>query len=45
MRRGYDPTPYLPALVGTLVGSAEASDKFLWDFAARWTRASRSTTP
>jgi hypothetical protein len=31
-RRGYDPTPYLPALVGTLVGSAEASDKFLWDF-------------
>ncbi len=31
-RRGYDPTPYLPTLVGTLVGSAEASDKFLWDF-------------
>ena len=31
-RRGYDPTPYLPALVGTVVGSPEAADKFLWDF-------------
>jgi hypothetical protein len=30
--RGYDPTPYLPALAGRVVGSAEASDRFLWDF-------------
>jgi hypothetical protein len=31
-RRGYDPTPWLPALTGRVVGSAEASDRFLWDF-------------
>ncbi len=31
-RRGYDPTPYLPVLTGHIVGSAEASDRFLWDF-------------
>lgn len=31
-RRGYDPTPYLPALVGRVVDSAETSDRFLWDF-------------
>jgi len=31
-RRGYDPTPYLPALAGRVVESAEASDRFLWDF-------------
>ncbi|HEY6293795.1 MAG TPA: glycosyl hydrolase [Terriglobia bacterium] len=31
-RRGYDPTPYLPVLTGRIVGSAEASDRFLWDF-------------
>lgn len=31
-RRGYDPTPYLPALTGQVVGSAEISDRFLWDF-------------
>ncbi|HLH03349.1 MAG TPA: glycosyl hydrolase [Bryobacteraceae bacterium] len=30
--RGYDATPYLPALTGIVVGSAEQSDKFLWDF-------------
>jgi hypothetical protein len=30
--RGYDPAPFLPALTGVVVGSAEASDKFLWDF-------------
>jgi hypothetical protein len=30
--RGYDPTPYLPALTGVVVGSAEQSDAFLWDF-------------
>jgi hypothetical protein len=31
-RRGYDPTPYLPALTGHVVGSADMSDRFLWDF-------------
>ena len=31
-RRGYDPTPYLPALVGRIVVSPEVSDRFLWDF-------------
>jgi len=31
-RRGYDPTPYLPVLTGRIVGSADTSDRFLWDF-------------
>ena len=31
-RRGYDPTPYLPALVGRVIISSEVSDRFLWDF-------------
>jgi hypothetical protein len=31
-RRGYDPRPYLPILTGRVVGSAELSDRFLWDF-------------
>jgi hypothetical protein len=31
-RRGYDMHPWLPALTGHIVGSAEASDRFLWDF-------------
>ncbi|HKF50333.1 MAG TPA: glycosyl hydrolase [Terracidiphilus sp.] len=31
-RRGYDPTPWLPVLTGQVVESAEASDRFLWDF-------------
>ena len=31
-RRGYDPTPFLPALTGRVVESAESSDRFLWDF-------------
>ena len=31
-RRGYDPKPWLPALTGRVVESAEASDRFLWDF-------------
>lgn len=31
-RRGYDPTPWLPALTGRIVGSAGDSDRFLWDF-------------
>ena len=30
--RGYDPVPYLPALAGRVVGSADISDRFLWDF-------------
>jgi hypothetical protein len=28
---GYDPLPYLPVLTGRIVGSAEMSDRFLWD--------------
>lgn len=31
-RRGYDLKPWLPVLTGRVVGSAEASEKFLWDF-------------
>jgi hypothetical protein len=31
-RRGYDPTPYLPVLAGRVIGSADQSDRFLWDF-------------
>jgi len=31
-RRGYDPTPYLPALVGRIIISPKVSDRFLWDF-------------
>jgi hypothetical protein len=31
-RRGYDPKPYLPVLTGRVVDSADASDRFLWDF-------------
>jgi hypothetical protein len=31
-RRGYDPTTYLPILAGRVVGSADISDRFLWDF-------------
>jgi hypothetical protein len=30
--RGYEMTPWLPVLTGHIVESAEASDKFLWDF-------------
>ena len=30
--RGYDATPWLPVLTGRIVGSSEASDRFLWDF-------------
>ncbi len=32
-RRGYDMLPWLPVLTGKIVESAEASDRFLWDFA------------
>ena len=31
-RRGYDPLPWMPVLAGHVVESAEASDRFLWDF-------------
>jgi hypothetical protein len=30
--RGYDAKPWLPVLTGRVVESAEASDRFLWDF-------------
>lgn len=30
-RYKYDPLPYLPVYNGTVVGSPEASDRFLWD--------------
>jgi len=30
--RGYDPTPWLPALTGVIVGSRSESDRFLFDF-------------
>ena len=28
---GYDPTPYIPAMAGMVVGSADESERFLWD--------------
>lgn len=31
-RRGYDPAPWIPALTGTIVGSREQSDRFLFDW-------------
>lgn len=31
-RRGYDPMPFLPVVTGRVVGSAETSERFLWDF-------------
>jgi hypothetical protein len=31
-RRGYDPTPFLPALAGRIVRNSDISDRFLWDF-------------
>jgi hypothetical protein len=30
-RAGYDPLPMLPVMTGRVVGSARASDRFLWD--------------
>jgi hypothetical protein len=30
-RYGYDPFPWMPVLTGRIVGSAEQSDRFLWD--------------
>jgi len=40
--RGYDPTPWLPALTGQIVGSRAQSDGFLYDF--RRTLAQLSAT-
>jgi len=40
-RARYDPTPYLPALAGRVVTSAEVSDRFLWDFVAQWPHVRR----
>jgi len=31
LRYGYDPKPWLPVLSGRLVGSADQSERFLWD--------------
>jgi hypothetical protein len=31
-RRGYDPMPYVPALIGRVVGDSATSERFLWDF-------------
>ena len=31
-RRGYNMLPWMPVLTGQIVESAEASDRFLWDF-------------
>jgi len=31
-RCGYDPTPWLPALSGQVIGSAEKTERFLWDW-------------
>jgi hypothetical protein len=33
-RRGYDPTPFLPALTGAVIGSPARSDAFLHDYRA-----------
>jgi hypothetical protein len=30
--RGYDPTPWFPALTGTIIGSRDRSDRFLYDY-------------
>ncbi|GAB3115351.1 glycoside hydrolase [Aestuariicella hydrocarbonica] len=30
--RGYDPTPWMPALTGVIIGSREQSDRFLYDY-------------
>ncbi|MDR0353318.1 MAG: hypothetical protein LBI02_08220 [Opitutaceae bacterium] len=31
-RRGYDPRPYTPVMNGFIIGSAEISDRFLYDY-------------
>jgi len=30
--RGYDPVPYIPALIGRVVADSATSERFLWDF-------------
>ena len=30
--RGYDPSPYMPVFAGRIIGSAEISDRFLYDY-------------
>lgn len=30
-RYGYDPVPYIPTLYGTVIGSQDQSERFLWD--------------
>ena len=30
--RGYDPLPWLPTLSGVIIGSADLTQRFLWDF-------------
>lgn len=30
-RYGYDPVPYIPTLYGTVIGSQDRSERFLWD--------------
>lgn len=30
--RGYDPVPWMPALTGTIIGSRDQSERFLYDF-------------
>ena len=30
-RYGYDPIPYIPTLYGTIIGSQDQSERFLWD--------------
>jgi hypothetical protein len=32
MRRGYNPVPYVPALIGRVVADSAISERFLWDF-------------
>ena len=31
-RRGYDPRPWLPVLVGRVIDSSQSSERFLWDY-------------
>lgn len=31
-RRGYEPTPFLPAVAGYTVGTVDRTERFLWDF-------------
>lgn len=30
-RRGYDPVPYLPVMMGMIIDNSEVSERFLWD--------------